>query len=73
MRKAAHATILERVELNRLRARVERLFVALQEASEMEALDAPGAWFPPVDLCESPSCVTVEMELRACAPNHRVI
>jgi HSP20 family protein len=63
MRKALHATILERVELERLRARVERLFVALQEASEMEALDAPGAWLPPVDLCESPSCVTVEVEL----------
>jgi len=63
MRKAAHAPILERVELNRLRARVERLFVALQEASEMEALDAPGAWLPPVDLCESRSCVTIEMEL----------
>jgi HSP20 family protein len=63
MRKAVPATILERVELERLRARVERLLVALQEASEMEALDAPGAWLPPVDLCESASCVKVEVEL----------
>jgi HSP20 family protein len=63
MRKAVPATILERVELERLRARVERLLVALQEASEMEALDAPGAWLPPVDLCESASSVTVEVEL----------
>ena len=63
MRKAVHATILERVELGRLRVRVERLLEALQEASEMEALDAPGAWLPPADLCESPEFVTVEMEL----------
>ena len=63
MRRAVHAPILERVELERLRARVDRLLAALQEASEMEALDAPGAWLPPVDLSESPAFVTVEMEL----------
>ncbi len=63
MRKVVHATILERGELERLRARVDRLLAALQEASEMEALDAPGAWLPPVDLSESPAGVTIEMEL----------
>ncbi len=63
MRKAVHAVILERDQLERLRARVDRLLAALQEASEMEALDAPGSWLPPVDLSESPACVTVEMEL----------
>jgi len=63
MRKAVHAIMLERGDLERLRARVNRLLAALQEASEMEALDAPGTWLPPVDLSESPSCVTVEMEL----------
>ncbi|HEU4597352.1 MAG TPA: Hsp20/alpha crystallin family protein [Pyrinomonadaceae bacterium] len=63
MRKAVHAVILERDQLERLRARVDRLLAALQEASEMEALDTPGAWLPPVDLSESPACVTVEMEL----------
>jgi len=29
----------------------------------MAALDAPGAWPPPVDVCESKLCVTVYVEL----------
>jgi len=61
MRKV-HATIFDRAELDRLRGRVGRLFVALQEASEMVAGEA-GAWLPPVDLCESESFVTVSVEL----------
>ena len=61
MRKV-HATIFDRTELERLRGRVGRLFVALQEASEMVAGEA-GAWLPPVDLCESEECVTVRVEL----------
>src|SRR3954462_8901726 len=61
MRKL-HATIFDRAELERLRGRVGRLFVALQEASEMAAGEA-GAWLPPVDLCESDECVTVRVEL----------
>src|SRR2546421_8151584 len=61
MRKV-HATIFDRAELDRLRGRVGRLFVALQEASEMVAGEA-GAWLPPVDLCESELQVTVSIEL----------
>jgi len=61
MRKL-HATIFDRAEIERLRGRVGRLFVALQEASEMVAGEA-GAWLPPVDLCESERCVTVSVEL----------
>lgn len=61
MRKV-HATIFDRAELERLRGRVGRLFVALQEASEMVAGEA-GAWLPPVDLCESEKFVTVTVEL----------
>jgi HSP20 family protein len=61
MRKV-HATIFDRAELERLRGRVGRLFVALQEASEMVAGEA-GAWLPPVDLCESKTYVTVYIEL----------
>jgi HSP20 family protein len=61
MRKV-HATIFDRTELERLRGRVGRLFVALQEASEMVAGEA-GAWLPPVDLCESDGFVTVSVEL----------
>jgi HSP20 family protein len=62
MRKTVHATVLDRAQLERLRGRVGRLFVALQEASEMAAGEA-GAWLPPVDLCESGECVTVRVEL----------
>lgn len=62
MKKTLHATIFDRTEIERLRGRVGRLFVALQEASEMVASEA-GAWLPPVDLCESESWVTVSIEL----------
>ncbi|MDQ3745755.1 MAG: Hsp20/alpha crystallin family protein [Acidobacteriota bacterium] len=62
MKRTLHATIFDRAELERLRGRVGRLFVALQEASEMVAGEA-GAWLPPVDLCESEECVTVRVEL----------
>ncbi|HST51321.1 MAG TPA: Hsp20/alpha crystallin family protein [Pyrinomonadaceae bacterium] len=61
MRKV-HATIFDRAELERLRGRVGRLFVALQEASEMVAGEA-GAWLPPADLCESEGFVTISVEL----------
>jgi HSP20 family protein len=62
MKRTLHATIFDRAELERLRGRVGRLFVALQEASEMVAGEA-GAWLPPVDLCESETFVTVSVEL----------
>jgi HSP20 family protein len=61
MRKV-HARIFDRRDLEQLRGRVGRLFVALQEASEMVAGEA-GAWLPPVDLCESDACVKVSVEL----------
>lgn len=63
MVKAIHATGLERIELERLRDRVGRLYMALQEATEGDALPAPGAWSPPVDLCETADAVTVRVEL----------
>ena len=62
MKKTLHATILDRAQLERLRGRVGRLFVALQEASEMTAGEGV-AWLPPVDLCESAERVTVRVEL----------
>ncbi len=62
MKKTVHATVLDRAQLESLRGRVGRLFVALQEASEMAAGEA-GAWLPPVDLCESEEVVTVRVEL----------
>lgn len=63
MKRLVQVKSLEIAELERLRARVGRLFAALQEAAEMAALDAPGAWLPPADLCESGEVVTVSLEL----------
>jgi len=63
MSKTISATGLERIELERLRARVGRLFAALQEAADVIAPQTPGAWLPPVDLCESEREVTVCIEL----------
>lgn len=63
MKRTVHAAIFDRGELERLRARVGRLFVALQEASEMAAGESGAAWLPAADVCESEACVTVTVEL----------
>ena len=63
MVKAAHATGLERIELERLRDRVGRLYAALQEATQADAPPAPGEWLPPVDLCEGEDAIIVRAEL----------
>jgi HSP20 family protein len=63
MMKAARATGLERLELERLRDQVGRLYAALQEATLTDAPAAPGAWSPPVDLCETEKAVIVRVEL----------
>src|SRR5918993_5801262 len=63
MRKTVHAAIVNPAELERLRGRVGRLLLALQEASEMAAGESGAAWLPAVDVCESGECVTVTVEL----------
>jgi HSP20 family protein len=63
MIKAVQVTGLERLELERLRDRVGRLFDALQEATLADAPATPGEWSPPVDLCETADAVTVRVEL----------
>lgn len=63
MVKAVHATGLERIELERLRDRVGHLFAALQEATQADVPPVPGAWLPPVDLCEMEEMVVVQVEL----------
>lgn len=54
---------LERLELQRLRDRVGRLFASLQEATEADDPLASGAWAPPVDLCETDGAIDIRVEL----------
>lgn len=63
MIKPVRATGLERLELQRLRDRVGRLFAALQEATEADDPLASGAWAPPVDLCETEDAIYIRVEL----------
>jgi HSP20 family protein len=70
MMKAVRATGLERLELERLRDHVGRLFAALQEATLTDAPAAPGAWSPPVDLCETEKAVVVRVELPGVRAEH---
>lgn len=63
MIKPVRATGLERLELQRLRDRVGRLFAALQEATETENPLISGAWAPPVDVCETEKMIIVRVEL----------
>ena len=63
MIKPIRATGLERLELQRLRDRVGRLYAALQEATETENPLVSGAWAPPVDLCETETMISIRVEL----------
>ena len=63
MIKPIRATGLERLELQRLRDRVGRLYAALQEATEAENPLASGTWAPPVDLCETEQAINMRVEL----------
>jgi HSP20 family protein len=54
---------LERVELQRLTARIARVFSALQEAVESENSFGANGWSPPVDLCESADKICLRIEL----------
>ena len=63
MIKPIRATGLERLELQRLRDRVGRLYAALQEATEAENPLASGTFAPPVDLCETENLILIRVEL----------
>jgi HSP20 family protein len=63
MIKPVRATGLERLELQRLRDRVGRLYAALEEATEAENPLASGAWAPPVDLAETQDAIMLSIEL----------
>jgi len=68
MIKPIRATGLERLELQRLRDRVGRLYAALQEAMEAESPLVSGAWAPPVDLCEASDAIFIRIELPGVTP-----
>ena len=70
MLKPARATGLERLELQRLRERVGRLFAALQEATVAEDPLASETWAPPVDLCETKDSIVLRVELPGVAAEH---
>ena len=63
MIKPIRATGLERLEVQRLRDRVGRLYAALQEATEAESPLVSGTWAPPVDLCETVKGICIRAEL----------
>jgi HSP20 family protein len=69
MIKPVGATGLERLELQRLRDRVGRLFAALQEATEAENPLASEAWAPPVDVCETGDAIWLRVELPGVSAN----
>ena len=70
MIKPARATGLERLELQRLRDRVGRLFAALQEATVAEDPLASETWAPPVDLCETTDSIVLRVELPGLTAEH---
>jgi HSP20 family protein len=67
--KPVGATGLERLELQRLRDRVGRLYAALQEATEADDPLASGAWAPPVDLCETEEAIYIRAEMPGVNPD----
>jgi HSP20 family protein len=70
MIKPVRATGLERLELQRLRDRVGRLFAALQEATVAEDPLASETWAPPVDLCETADSIVLRVELPGLTAEH---
>lgn len=70
MVKVVHAAGLERLELERLRDEVGRLYASLLEATDADAAPPPGEWAPCVDLCESEDVVTVRMEVPGVRAEH---
>ena len=73
MIKPARVTGLERIELERLRDRIGLLFSALQEATITDTPARPGAWSPPVDLCETKDEVTVRIEVPGVRAEHLTV
>jgi HSP20 family protein len=54
---------IERIEIDRLQSRVERLFAAVREILEMENSQTLGAFVPSVDLSATEKVLTVLIEV----------
>lgn len=65
---ANSALDLEKLEIRRLHEKVERLFNVLQDALELDETNAPSAFSPPLDLCETEEAVCVRVELPGLEP-----
>ena len=63
MRNVVRVAGLEGMEIERLRRRLGRLLAALQEVADDGSLAVPGAWSPPVDVCETGDEVCISVEL----------
>jgi len=63
MVRQAHISGIHRLELEKLRDRVERLYFALQDAADMDVSPAPGTFAPPIDVCETEEAFFVLIEL----------
>lgn len=53
----------ERIEIERLRQKFERLFAVLEDSIEAESLEVFGSFLPPFDLRESETAVFICVEL----------
>lgn len=59
----------ERIEIERLRQKFERLFTALEESIEAESLELLGTFLPSVDLKETEKAVFISVELAGVKPD----
>jgi HSP20 family protein len=63
MVKSAHVSGIQRMELEKLRDRVERLYFALREVADMDALPALGTFALPIDVYETVDAFVIHVEL----------
>ncbi len=60
---------IEKVEIERLRQKFERLFTGLEESIEAESLEYFGTFLPAVDLKETEDAIFICVELAGITPN----
>jgi HSP20 family protein len=63
----------ERVEVERLRQKFERLFAVLEDSIEAESLEVFGAFLPPVDLREGEKAIFICIEIAGVKPDEIIL